>query len=79
MVSLAFTPDNIVYCKARPLYIDCNGTHNEIVEEFILQLADYKSKYGYNPKIILIKNLGMIALGENAKMTDILIRFVMRE
>jgi len=73
LVSLPFTPDNIVYCKARPLYIESIGTPNEIVEEFRIKLDKYQSAFGSFPKIILINQIGLIAADESIKMTEILL------
>ena len=72
-VSLPFTPDNIVYCKARPLYVESGGTAEEIIEQFIARLKQYRSDYGGDPKIVLIKEIGMIAADESIKMADILL------
>jgi NAD(P)-dependent dehydrogenase (short-subunit alcohol dehydrogenase family)/rhamnose utilization protein RhaD (predicted bifunctional aldolase and dehydrogenase) len=70
LISLPFTPDNIVYCKAHPLYIEETGNADEIINEFIRKLRNFKIEYGYNPKIVLIKELGMIAVDENIRMVD---------
>ncbi len=73
MVSLPFTPDNIVYCKAIPLYVESLGNPAAIIEEFKLKLAQYRSDYGSAPKIILINGIGLIAADESIKMVDILL------
>jgi NAD(P)-dependent dehydrogenase (short-subunit alcohol dehydrogenase family)/rhamnose utilization protein RhaD (predicted bifunctional aldolase and dehydrogenase) len=73
LVSLPFTPDNIVYCRARPLYIGSTGTTSELIEEFKNKLEKYRSDFGGNPKIILMKEIGLIAADESIKMTDILL------
>ena len=73
LVSLPFTPDNIVYCKARPLYIESTGTPAEIIEEFRIKSDAYQNSYGSFPKIILINQIGLIAADESIKMADILL------
>ncbi|MFA5814740.1 MAG: SDR family NAD(P)-dependent oxidoreductase [Bacteroidales bacterium] len=73
LVSLPFTPDNIVYCKAWPLYVESKGTPTEIIEEFKKKLDKYQSTNGSLPKIILINQIGLIAADESIKMTDILL------
>jgi len=73
LVSLPFTPDNIVYCKARPLYIACSGTTNEIISEFRDKLEVYRKTYGYSPKMILVNGFGLIAVEESSKMADLLL------
>jgi NAD(P)-dependent dehydrogenase (short-subunit alcohol dehydrogenase family)/rhamnose utilization protein RhaD (predicted bifunctional aldolase and dehydrogenase) len=73
MVSLPFTPDNIVYCKALPLYVESTGTPGEIIEEFKSKLEQYQTDYKGSPKIILIKDIGLLAVDESVKMVDILL------
>jgi len=73
LVSLPFTPDNIVYCKARPLYVEYSGSEDEIIEEFKAGLELYRTTYGNSPKILLINEIGLIAADESIKMVDILL------
>ncbi len=73
MVSLPFTPDNIVYCKAMPLYVESTGGADEIIEEFQTRLAQYKTDFRSTPKIILINGIGLIAADESIKMASILL------
>jgi len=72
-VSLPFTPDNIVYCRSRPLYVESDGTPAEIISEFQTRLAQYQSDFGSNPKIILVKGIGLISADESTRMADILL------
>ena len=55
-----FTPDHIVYCKARPLYVDD-------LDDLSKAFVDFRNKNGYEPKIVIIKGLGLFALGSNEK------------
>jgi NAD(P)-dependent dehydrogenase (short-subunit alcohol dehydrogenase family) len=73
MVSLPFTPDNIVYCRAFPLYVQASGSNEEILSEFKNRLEQYKADFEVNPKIILINGIGLIAADESIKMADILL------
>jgi NAD(P)-dependent dehydrogenase (short-subunit alcohol dehydrogenase family)/rhamnose utilization protein RhaD (predicted bifunctional aldolase and dehydrogenase) len=73
MVSLPFTPDNIVYCRAFPLYVQASGSTEEILSEFKNRLEQYKADFEVNPKIILINGIGLIAADESIKMADILL------
>jgi NAD(P)-dependent dehydrogenase (short-subunit alcohol dehydrogenase family)/rhamnose utilization protein RhaD (predicted bifunctional aldolase and dehydrogenase) len=64
-ISRPFTPDAIVYCKSRYIYVDGSS------EEAILCAAEEKIEacvkaYGYAPKVILIKGVGLVAAGDNA-------------
>jgi len=69
-VANPFTPDNIVYCKARALYIERTDPA-EIIREFNEKYRQYKKDFGYPPKIVLIKDLGMIAIEDNIKSVQI--------
>jgi NAD(P)-dependent dehydrogenase (short-subunit alcohol dehydrogenase family) len=73
LVALPFTPDNIVYCKARPLIISNNEGPEQIFSEFTEKLAAYETAHGSKPKIILVNGIGLIAADESIKMVDILL------
>ncbi|MBR3287887.1 MAG: SDR family NAD(P)-dependent oxidoreductase [Bacteroidales bacterium] len=66
-----FTPDIIVYCKARPIYLEKTETAEEAVAEFQAKLDDYRKNYGYDPKIVLAKGLGLIAVEDNMSSAGI--------
>lgn len=55
----AYTPDHIVYCKARPLYL---GTQSEPAAEFMR----FKTEQGYAPKIAVTPE-GFYAMGASVK------------
>lgn len=61
-VSLPFTPDQIVYCKAKYIYIPNAYTAGEVVSSFLHQLERFRQEFGYDPKIILIKGMGLAAV-----------------
>ncbi len=67
-ISLPLTPDNIVYCKTRYLYIEHSSTAEKIIDSFRSQLPRFKNEYGYLPKLIVIKNMGIFAV-ENSLST----------
>ncbi len=73
MVSLPFTPDNIVYCRAFPLYVKSAGSAEEIISEFKIRLEQYRADFDADPKIILINGIGLVAADESIKMADILL------
>ncbi len=70
-VSLPFTPDQIVYCKARPLFLK-EQEPEAIINECISKKAAYCKKYGYEPKIIGLKNYGIIAVEDTIQSVDTL-------
>jgi rhamnose utilization protein RhaD (predicted bifunctional aldolase and dehydrogenase)/NAD(P)-dependent dehydrogenase (short-subunit alcohol dehydrogenase family) len=64
-ISLPLTPDIIVYCKTRYLFIEQSSTAEKILESFRYQLPHFLSEYGYLPKVIIIKDMGIFAIDEN--------------
>ena len=66
-----FTPDIIVYCKARPIYLEKTETAEDAVAEFQAKLDGYRKNYGYDPKIVLAKGLGLIAVEDNMSSAGI--------
>jgi NAD(P)-dependent dehydrogenase (short-subunit alcohol dehydrogenase family)/rhamnose utilization protein RhaD (predicted bifunctional aldolase and dehydrogenase) len=64
-ISLPLTPDIIVYCKTRYLYIEHATTAEKILDSFRYQLPHFVSEYGYLPKVLVIKDLGIFAIAES--------------
>lgn len=69
LVATPFTPDAIVYCKSNYIFIN-NESDKSIRDEAKKQVAAFAEKNGYLPKVILISNIGMVAVGDNAKQCD---------
>jgi NAD(P)-dependent dehydrogenase (short-subunit alcohol dehydrogenase family)/rhamnose utilization protein RhaD (predicted bifunctional aldolase and dehydrogenase) len=63
-ISLPLTPDIIVYCKARYLFIEHSSTSDKILDSLRYQLPHFISEYGYLPRVIVIKDMGIFAVGE---------------
>ncbi len=55
-----FTPDHIVYCRAYPLWLDS-------VDEAEIKLAEYRESNGCNPRVVMIKGVGVFCVGDNEK------------
>jgi NAD(P)-dependent dehydrogenase (short-subunit alcohol dehydrogenase family)/rhamnose utilization protein RhaD (predicted bifunctional aldolase and dehydrogenase) len=64
-ISLPLTPDIIVYCRTRYLYIEHYSTAEKILDSFRYQLPHFVSEYGYMPKVLVIKDLGIFAIAES--------------
>ena len=61
-----FTPDGIVYCKSEFIYIDHKGPE-DLVKQAEKKIEAYVEKRGHTPKVLLIKGIGLVAAGANAK------------
>ncbi len=71
-IARPFTPDAIVYCKSNYIFI------NEEEPEAVLAEAEkaipaFREKFGYLPKVFLIKGIGLVAVGDNAAQCDIIL------
>ncbi|MDR2937704.1 MAG: SDR family NAD(P)-dependent oxidoreductase [Prevotellaceae bacterium] len=71
-ISRPFSPDIIVYCKSNYIYIAEENAEN-ILATAEKEIEAYVKKYGYTPKVLLIKNLGLVAVGDNAAGCDIIL------
>ena len=70
-VSAPFTPDIIVYCKARPVFVEKTENAGEAIAEFQTKLAQYRKTFGYDPKMILLKGLGLVGVEDNWRSANI--------
>jgi len=70
-VQTAFTPDHIVYCKSRYMFLD--AITSDGIE---MELSDFNSKYGFYPKIIAVKGKGLIIIGDSDKTTGIILELI---
>ena len=71
-IAKPFTPDAIVYCKSN--YIFLNDEEPEtVIAEAAKQIPAFTAKFGYQPKVILIKGIGLVAVGDNAAQCDIIL------
>lgn len=68
LVSAPFTPDVIVYCKSKYLFI---GEEFQTPEEVKKTIVDFKDKNGYFPRILIFEGgKGMVAIGDSEKTVD---------
>ena len=71
LISKPFTPDIIVYCKSQYLYIHETGSPEKILQALAKEIPAFREKNGYSPKIILLKNYGLIAVEDNVQSAEI--------
>lgn len=69
-VATPFTPDQIVYCKSKYLYLENSSEKEELLIEAKEKIDDFIAVNGFAPKVILVKDLGMIAVGDHAAQCD---------
>jgi NAD(P)-dependent dehydrogenase (short-subunit alcohol dehydrogenase family)/rhamnose utilization protein RhaD (predicted bifunctional aldolase and dehydrogenase) len=64
-ISHPLTPDIIVYCKYRYLYIEQSSSPERILESFKGQLERFIKEFNFIPKIIVIKDMGVFAVEDS--------------
>jgi rhamnose utilization protein RhaD (predicted bifunctional aldolase and dehydrogenase)/NAD(P)-dependent dehydrogenase (short-subunit alcohol dehydrogenase family) len=71
-IARPFTPDAIVYCGSNYLFIneDCP---ERIIETAKVLIPEYGNRYGCLPKILLIKGIGLVAVGDSAAQTNVIL------
>ena len=70
-VSLPFSPDEIVYCKSEYLFLDAEGPE-ALTAQAEKAIEDYVARRGHTPKVLLVKGIGLVAVGDNAKNAGII-------
>ena len=65
-VTTPFTPDIIVYCKSEYLVLNAD------VAEAEAAIEEYVARRGHTPKVLLVRGIGLVAVGDNAKNAGII-------
>ncbi|MDO5523995.1 MAG: SDR family NAD(P)-dependent oxidoreductase [Bacteroidia bacterium] len=71
-IAKPFTPDAIVYCKSNYLFFN-DEKPEQVIADAKKSIPDFANKFGYLPKVLLIKGIGLVAVGDNAKQCDIIL------
>ena len=61
-----FTPDGIVYCKSEYIFMDPKDPE-DLVKQAERKIEAYVSRRGHTPKVLMIKGIGLVAVGSNAR------------
>lgn len=70
-IAKPFTPDIIVYCKSSYIFIEAESDE-EILKQAEEEIEAFVSKKGYTPKVLLIKGIGLIAVGDSSRNAQII-------
>lgn len=70
-IAKPFTPDIIVYCKSSYIFIEAESDE-EILKQAEEKIEAFVSGKGYTPKVLLIKGIGLIAVGDSSKNAQII-------
>lgn len=69
-ISLPLSPDINVYCRNKFLYIEHSSSAVKIMDSFRTQLGRFRQEYGFPPKIIVIKDMGVFAVDESYESAE---------
>ena len=69
-VAKPFTPDLIVYCKSKYVFIEDTENVEDLLKEAKEKIAAFISTNGFAPKVILLKGIGLLAVGDHAAQCD---------
>ena len=70
-IAKPFTPDIIVYCKSSYIFIEAESDE-EIFKQAEKEIEAFVSGKGYTPKVLLIKGIGLIAVGDSSRNAQII-------
>ncbi len=70
-IAKPFTPDIIVYCKSSYIFIEAESDE-EILKQAEKEIEAFVSGKGYTPKVLLIKGIGLIAVGDSSRNAQII-------
>lgn len=71
-IARPFAPDAIVYCKSNYLYFP-EETPETVLASALTRLPEFSAKFGYLPKVLLIKGIGLVAVGDSAAQCEIIL------
>ena len=71
-VAAPFSPDSGIYCNSKYIYIAAESS-DEILAQAEQKITEYVAQRGFAPKVILIKGVGLVAVGSNAKECGVVI------
>ncbi|AHW58628.1 Rhamnose utilisation protein RhaD, predicted bifunctional aldolase and dehydrogenase [Draconibacterium orientale] len=69
-VAKPFTPDLIVYCKSKYVFVENTENVEDLLKEAKEKIAAFISVNGFVPKVILLKGIGLLAVGDHAAQCD---------
>lgn len=70
-IAKPFTPDIIVYCKSSYIFIEAESDE-EILKQAEEKIEAFVSGKGYTSKVLLIKGIGLIAVGDSSRNAQII-------
>lgn len=69
-ISKPFIPDIIVYSGAHYLYVPEGDEPAKIIRSFRKELDQFQRTYGTTPRVVLVKDLGLIGVDDSSRSLD---------
>ncbi|MCJ7736248.1 MAG: class II aldolase/adducin family protein [Anaerolineae bacterium] len=69
-ISGSLFPDMVVYCGALPAYVPLTDPGVLLARAVQKSITEYQDAHGFSPKVILMQNHGLIALGATASQVQ---------
>ncbi len=73
-ISKPFIPDMVVYCRKEWIYLENTANPREILDEFSRKLKDYEARNRCKPKIIVLKNIGVLGIDNDSRSVDTVLK-----
>ena len=66
------SPDQIVYCKSMPLWLDISADDapRDLVAALRQAVEEYEERHGFRPLVVFVRGLGMFTAGEDFASAD---------
>jgi NAD(P)-dependent dehydrogenase (short-subunit alcohol dehydrogenase family)/rhamnose utilization protein RhaD (predicted bifunctional aldolase and dehydrogenase) len=72
-ISKPLTPDMVVYCRSSWIYIENTQEPDMLLNEFMDKLVQFEKKHNYKPRILVLKNIGIVGIHQNSRSADIVL------
>ena len=76
-ISVPFTPDQMVYCQSEYLFIENTASFVEMLGEIGSKVEEYRKRRGVNPKLIFIRDEGVLVIDKTGVALDYLADIVL--
>ena len=71
-IATPFSPDIIVYCKSKYIYLSATSD-DELLKQAQSAVNSFSKHHGYSPKVLVINGIGLVAVGNNAAECEIIL------
>jgi NAD(P)-dependent dehydrogenase (short-subunit alcohol dehydrogenase family)/rhamnose utilization protein RhaD (predicted bifunctional aldolase and dehydrogenase) len=71
-ISRPFTPDGISCFRSKYIYLSRVKTVQQTINQFQSEYEEFVSENGFEPKVVLIKGIGLVTIGDNAFQSEII-------